>query len=64
MFKTEGDFVNGVVISTKLRLSPVSTGGLEISLLLNFLCNKQVTVEKMKTFIQTLCLCGNSYQRQ
>ena len=55
MFKTEGDFASGAVISTKPRLSPISAGGLEISLLLKFLCNKQVTLEKMKTFIQTLC---------
>ena len=52
--KTEGDFVNGSVISTKYRPSPVSSGGLEIPLLLKFLRPKQKTFEKMKNFVDSL----------
>ena len=46
IFKTETDFVNGAVISTKFRPSLIPAGGLKISLLLKFLCYKQVTFEE------------------
>ena len=36
--ETEGGFVNGSVISTKCRPSPIPFGGLEIPLLLKFSC--------------------------
>ena len=42
--KTEGDFVNGTVISTKFRPSPTPAGGLEIPFLLKFSCNKQAAL--------------------
>ena len=40
-FKTEGGFVNGSVISTKYRPSPIRFGGLEVPLLLKFSCPEQ-----------------------
>ena len=52
--KIEGGFVNGTVISTKFHLSPIPAGGLEILFLLKSSCYKQATIEKMKTFVQTL----------
>ena len=52
--KSEGDSVNGTVISTKYRTSPVPAGGLEIPLLLTFSCSKAINFGKMKTFVQTL----------
>ena len=46
--KTEGGFVNGSVIATKYCLSPIPSGGLEITLLLlKFLCKEHITFEKM-----------------
>ena len=42
------------MISPTFCPSPIPAGGLEIPLLLNFLCCKRATFEKMKTFIQTL----------
>ena len=52
--KSEGGYVNGTVISTKYRTSPIPAGGLEIPLLLMFSCSKAINFEKMKTFVQTL----------
>ena len=52
--KTEGGFVNGSVISTKYRPLPIPLGGLEIPLLLKFLCPEQKTFEKMKKFVDSL----------
>ena len=52
--KSEGGSVNGTVISTKYRTSPIPAGGLEIPLLLMFSCSKAIKFEKMKTFVQTL----------
>ena len=52
--KSEGDSVNGTVISTKYRTSPIPAGGLEIPLLLTFSCSKAINFGKMKTFVQTL----------
>ena len=52
--KSEGGSVNGTVISTKYRTSPIPAGGLEIPLLLTFSCSKAINFEKMKTFVQTL----------
>ena len=52
--KSEGGSVNGIVISTKYRTSPIPAGGLEIPLLLTFSCSKAINFEKMKTFVQTL----------
>ena len=52
--KSEGGSVNGIVISTKYRTSPIPAGGLEIPLLLTFSCSKAVNFGKMKTFVQTL----------
>ena len=46
--KTEGDFVNGSVIATKHCLSPIPSGGLEITLLLlKFSYKEHNTFEKM-----------------
>ena len=55
--KSEGGSVNGTVISTKYRTSPIPAGGLEIALLLTFSCSKPINFEKMKTFVQTLYDC-------
>ena len=52
--KSEGGYVNGTVISTKYRTSPIPAGGLEIPLLLTFSCSKAINFGKMKTFVQTL----------
>ena len=52
--KSEGGSVNGTVISTKYRTSPIPAGGLEIPLLLTFSCSKAINFGKMKTFVQTL----------
>ena len=52
--KSEGGSVNGTVISTKYRTSPIPAGGLEIPLLLTFSCSKARNFGKMKTFVQTL----------
>ena len=52
--KSEGGSVNGTVISTKYRMSPIPAGGLEIPLLLTFSCSKAINFEKMKKFVQTL----------
>ena len=52
--KSGGGSVNGTVISTKYRTSPIPAGGLEIPLLLTFSCSKTINFEKMKTFVQTL----------
>ena len=52
--KTEGGFVNGSVISTKYRPSPITSGGLEISLLLQFSCPEWKTLEKVKKFVDSL----------
>ena len=52
--KSEGGSVNGTVISTKYRTSPIAAGGLGIPLLLTFSCSKALNFEKMKTFVQTL----------
>ena len=51
--KSEGGSVNGTVISTKYRTSPIPTGGLEIPLLQTFSCSKAIDFGKMKTFVQT-----------
>ena len=50
----QGGFVNGSVISTKYRPSSIPSGGLEIPLLLKFLCPEQKTFEKMKKFVDFL----------
>ena len=52
--KSEGGSVNGIVISTKYRTSPIPAGGLEIPLLLTFSCSKATNFGKRKTFVQTL----------
>ena len=52
--KSEGGSVNGTVISTKYRTSPIPAGGLDIPLLLTFSCSRAINFEKMKTFVQTL----------
>ena len=52
--KSEGGSVNGTVISTKYRTSPIPTGGLEIPLLFTCSCSKAINFGKMKTFVQTL----------
>ena len=52
--KSQGGSVNGTVISTKYRTSPIPAGGLEIPLLLTFSCSKAINFGKMKTFVQTL----------
>ena len=46
--------VNGSVISTKCRPSPILSGGLEIPLLLKCSCPEQKTFENMKNFIDFL----------
>ena len=51
--KSEGGSVNGTVISTKYRTSPIPAGGLEIPLLLTFSSSKAINFEKMKTFVKT-----------
>ena len=63
--KTEGGFVNCSVIWTKYRPSPIPCGELEILLLLKFLCPEQKAFEKMKNFVDSLCvyecrgICGD-----
>ena len=52
--KSEGGSVNGTVISTKYRTSPIPAGGLENPLLLTSSSSKAINFEKMKTFVQTL----------
>ena len=52
--KKECGFVNGSVIATKYRPSPVPSGGLEIPLLLKFSCPEQKTFEKMKNVVDSL----------
>ena len=52
--KAEGSIVNGSVISTKYRPSPIQSGGLKILLLLRFSCPQQKTFEKMKNFVDPL----------
>ena len=52
--KAEGSIVNGSVISTKYRPSPIQSGGLKILLLLRFSCPQQKTFEKMKNFVDSL----------
>ena len=52
--KTGGGFVNGSVISTKYRPSPIPSGGLGILLLLKFSCPEQKTFENMKNFVDSL----------
>ena len=56
--KSEGGSVNGTVISTKYRTSPIPAGGLEIPLLLTFSRSKAINFGKMKTFVQTLYDCN------
>ena len=53
-YQDRSGFVNGSVISTKYRPSPISSGGLEIPLLFKFSCPKQKTFEKMKNFVDSL----------
>ena len=50
----EDGFVNGSVISTKYRPLLITSGGLEIPLLLKFLCPEQKTFEKMNNFVDCL----------
>ena len=52
--KSEGGSVNGIVISTKYRTSPIPSGGLKIPLLLTFSCSKAINFGKMQTFVKTL----------
>ena len=52
--KTEGGFVDRLVIPTKYCQSPISSGGLEIPFLLKFSCMEQTTFENMKNFVDTL----------
>ena len=49
--RDEGGNVEGTLLSTRYRLSPIPAGGLEVPLKSNFSCQKFVTFEKMKTFI-------------
>ena len=46
--------MNGSSISTKYRPLSIPSGGLEIPLLLKFLCPEQKTFEKMKNFVDSL----------
>lgn len=50
----EGGKIDGHVLSTAYRPSPIPSGGLEIPLLLRFYCPKFLTYTKMKKFITTL----------
>ena len=52
--KKKGGFVNGSVVSTKYRPSPIPSGGPEIPLLLKFSCSEQKTFEIMKKFADSL----------
>ena len=47
-------FVNGSVISAKHHPSSATSDGLEIPLLLKFLCPEQKMFEKMKKFVDSL----------
>ena len=50
-FIRDGGIIEGTLLSTKYRPSPIPAGGLEVPLKLNFSCQKVVTFENMKTFI-------------
>ena len=52
--KAEGGFLNGSVIWTKYCPSPIPSGGLEIPLLLKFLCPQWKMFEKIKNFVDSL----------
>ena len=52
--KTEGDFMNRSIISTKYCPSPITSGGLEMSLLVKFLSPEQKTFQKMKKIVDCL----------
>jgi len=52
--KEEGGKVDGYVLSTQYRPSPIPAGGLEIPLLLNFKSPRYVTHQKMKDFLTKL----------
>ena len=46
--KTEGDFMNRSIISTKYCPLSIPSGGLEMPLLVKFLSPEQKTLQKMK----------------
>ena len=52
--KEESGEIEGSVNSTKYRPSAITVGGLEITLLLNFISTRFVTHQKMKGFVTSL----------
>ena len=49
--REEGGTVNGRLLSTRYRPSPIPAGGLEVPLELNFSCMRFITIEKMRSFV-------------
>ena len=49
--RDEGGCIEGSLLSTQYRPSPIPAGGLEVPLKLNFSCKRLVIYEKMKQFI-------------
>ena len=47
--------IDGSVLSTRFRPSPISSGGLEILLMMTFKNQKYITHQKMKNFMTKLC---------
>ena len=52
--KDEGGCIDGSVLSTNYRHSPIPSGGLEIPLILTFRSVRFVTHERMKEFMTKL----------
>ena len=57
--KDEGGSVDGHVLSTIYRPSPIPSGGLKIPLLLTFTCKRYTIFQKMKDFV-LLQYCVNT----
>ena len=52
--KEEGGRIDGSVLSTRYRPSPISSGGLEIPLMMTFRSPRYITHQKMKDFVPKL----------
>ena len=52
---TERGKVDGTVLSTRYKLSPIPAGGLEIPLWLTFRSSNALTYNKIKDFVENLC---------
>ena len=52
--KEEGGCIDGSVLSTRYRPSPIPSGGLEIPLMITFISPRYITHQKMKDFMRKL----------